>query len=146
MPSWWQQPCVIGPRIAVNGYARFPSGKRGVHLYAHRVIWEQTHGPIPDGYHVHHVCGTKACINIEHLELHTASEHRSLHSRKCNHGDRKPNGVCRVCERDWRRAYERNRYHTEPAYRAKKIARAAAYKRRKKGGGAEDAQLVATSV
>lgn len=156
MTGWWEtqyrgggpaqvkgfpRPCIIGPRIAVNGYARFPSGKRGVYLYAHRVIWEQAHGPIPEGHHVHHACGTRACINLEHLELFTKSEHHSLHSRKCDHDDRDPGGTCRICEREWRREYERRRYQTDPVYRAKKIARATAFKRRKRGEVLRDGSL-----
>lgn len=138
--------CVIGPRVAVNGYARFPSGERGVYLYAHRVVWEQAHGPIPEGHHVHHSCGIPACINVDHLELLTPHEHHSLHSRKCDHDDRKLDGTCRICEREWRRRYERRRYRTDPIYREKKIARAAAYKRRRRGGDARDAQLAPTAL
>ena len=138
--------CVVGPNVGVNGYARFPSGKRGVHLYAHRVVWERANGAIPEGHHVHHVCGTRACISLKHLQLLSESEHHSLHSRKCEHDDRTARGTCRICERAWRRAYERARYRTDPIYRAKKIARAAAYKRRKRGGDAADAKLVADPV
>jgi hypothetical protein len=56
--------CIIGTRIGKNGYARLPSGKRGVYLYAHRVAWENAYGEIPAGHHVHHGCGTKACVNL----------------------------------------------------------------------------------
>jgi hypothetical protein len=45
----------------------------------HRVMWEKSHGPIPDGYLVHHRCENKKCINIEHLELLSWGEHTRLH-------------------------------------------------------------------
>src|SRR5262245_20596147 len=93
--------CIIGPNIGKNGYARVPGGKRGVHLYAHRVAWEQEYGQIPERLHVHHICGTRASVNGEHLKLLTPREHYAL-NRRCNHEDRyvRPDGRtrCRVCE------------------------------------------------
>lgn len=46
------------------------------HYLAHRYYYEQAKGPIPDGYHVDHLCvsrtkgrgGSRACCNPEHLE------------------------------------------------------------------------------
>lgn len=40
--------------------------------YAHRVCYKLTHGPIPNGWQVHHLCvehgiGTTLCVNPEHL-------------------------------------------------------------------------------
>lgn len=129
--------CEIGPNIGKAGYARVPGGKRGVHLYAHRVAWERARGPIPENHQIHHLCGTKACVNVEHLELLGSwVEHMRLHPnpRKCDHEDRyidsRGHSVCREC----RRQGENERYRTDPDYRAKKIARAAAYKRRRRGG------------
>jgi hypothetical protein len=29
--------------------------------------------------HVHHLCGEKMCVNVEHLELRSPQEHRQLH-------------------------------------------------------------------
>jgi hypothetical protein len=29
--------------------------------------------------HIHHLCGSKRCVNVDHLELRTPSEHRRLH-------------------------------------------------------------------
>lgn len=141
MTDWRQTKgdCVLATRIAKNGYGRLPSGRRGVYLYAHRYAWEQAHGPIPEGMHVHHRCGVKACMNVEHLELLTPRQHYAL-NRRCDHPGRvlRPDGRtrCRICERAWRREYENERYATDPVYRAKKIARAAATKRarREKGG------------
>jgi hypothetical protein len=121
--------CQIGPRIAVNGYARVPSGKRGVWLYAHRVAWEKANGPIPPGAHIHHICGTKACVNPDHLELKSSlREHMKEHppQRKCDHDDRyidsRGHSVCRTCQRQ----NANERYRTDPEFRAKAIAKARA--------------------
>lgn len=36
--------------------------------YAHRIVYEMTRGPIPQGLTLDHLCGVKACVNPEHLE------------------------------------------------------------------------------
>lgn len=127
--------CVIGERIGANGYARIPSGKRGTYLSGHRVAWEAVHGPIEPGFHLHHACGVKACVNVEHLELLTPPEHYARH-RSCEHDERyvRPDGRsgCRVCAREKARVRERVRYASDPEFRAKKISRSVAYKRRKR--------------
>lgn len=66
------------------------NGKR-YHLYAgeryysrgtnrlHRVVWEYYHGPIPDGYEVHHIDGNPANNDPGNLECIKASQHTELH-------------------------------------------------------------------
>lgn len=41
----------------------------------HRLVWEKAHGPIPEGYEVNHMCGNRACCNLEHLELLDRNTH-----------------------------------------------------------------------
>lgn len=45
-------------------------------VYAHRWIYEQLVGPIPDGYEVDHTCKTGMCVNPAHLEAVTPEENQ----------------------------------------------------------------------
>lgn len=77
--------CIEWPNYRdANGYGRLGSGR-----YAHRVVWQHHHGPIPEGMEVRHRCDNPPCINIEHLELGTHADNmRDLAER-----GRAPRGV-----------------------------------------------------
>ncbi len=60
-----------GARTA-NGYGQI--GFEGHVLYAHRVAWEVTNGPIPDGLVIRHHCDTPACVRPEHLTPGTPAQ------------------------------------------------------------------------
>ena len=38
-------------------------------LYAHQELYQIFLGIVPNGMEIHHLCGNKACINLEHFEL-----------------------------------------------------------------------------
>jgi hypothetical protein len=66
--------------LGTAGYGQF--AYRGRMRGAHRVAWELTHGPIPDGLFVRHICDTKLCVRPDHLELGTQAENvRDMHKR-----------------------------------------------------------------
>jgi hypothetical protein len=48
-------------------------------IRVHRALWESSYGPVPAGFHRHHVCENKRCCNIDHLKLIAVSDHSRLH-------------------------------------------------------------------
>ncbi len=58
------------------GYGRFSADVRGRwrQVQAHRWIYEQLVGAIPQGYYVDHLCRVRGCVNPAHLEAVTERE------------------------------------------------------------------------
>ena len=55
-----------------EGYGSWWVGGR--HHRAHRVMYERTKGPIPDGLVIDHLCRNRDCVNPDHLEVVTNRE------------------------------------------------------------------------
>jgi hypothetical protein len=55
-----------------KGYGRLDFN--GPYRVAHRVMWELTHGPIPDGLFVLHHCDNPPCVRPTHLYLGTKAD------------------------------------------------------------------------
>ena len=66
--------------LYTTGYGKLRDGKKI--RRAHRVSWEQTYGPIPDGLLVLHRCDTRSCVNPAHLWLGTNQDNLSDAARK----------------------------------------------------------------
>jgi hypothetical protein len=58
--------------VSADGYGRISVGSRAdgtrANGYAHRVSYELTRGPIPNGLHLDHLCRNPPCVNPDHLE------------------------------------------------------------------------------
>ena len=44
-----------------------------------RKVWKRLVGPIPDGYHIHHLDGNPANNSLDNLQMLSASDHAKLH-------------------------------------------------------------------
>ena len=81
-----------GPRVTVidatkqafNGEVFYLCGgyfqHKGKRL--HRAVWEYFHGPIPKGYHIHHMDGNRANNNIENLAC-SSTQHMKAMNKLC---------------------------------------------------------------
>jgi len=141
LPMTPSTPCVLftlpftrGP----YGYGRLFNGTVYVGR-AHRLVWQDAHGPIPEGLCVLHKCDNPPCVRLDHLFLGTRADNtldcmlkgRNTLGRRqarCGRGHLmrganlqiSPRGRwhCRTCHAAWRRArYERFLSNTTPAER-----------------------------
>lgn len=74
--SCWEWTAAKNP----NGYGMF-NYKRKMQL-AHRVVWQITNGPIPQGGCILHSCDNPGCVNPQHLRVGTQDENMKDMSRK----------------------------------------------------------------
>lgn len=104
-----------------GGYGELSSSGK-YHGMVHRIIWEDWHGPIPEGLTVDHICFTRPCVRLDHLRLLTSAVNAGLTRRAI--AEVCPNGheytlkntritkagtrLCRACNAAWaRRNYAR---------------------------------------
>lgn len=106
-----------------HGYGLIYVGM-GKEVRAHRFSYELHKGPIPADLELDHLCRVRSCVNPDHLEPVTHAENTrrgnaGAHNSKrthcirnhafAEHGfiDRTGHRQCRICVREWRRAYRR---------------------------------------
>lgn len=67
---------VVSHKLNQDGYFRKMTAS-GKAIMWHRKVYEDTHGEIPKGMEVDHMCRNRACINPKHLQLLTTSQHKA---------------------------------------------------------------------
>jgi hypothetical protein len=76
-----------------HGYGSIVVG--GKRILAHRLAYELTYGPIPDGLDILHHCDNPGCVRPEHLRAgtHTENMQDKMARGRANHlrGDQNPN-------------------------------------------------------
>lgn len=117
--------CEVSERRLYGGYARV--WHDGRHHLLHRFVYEAQHGPVPPDWDVHHECGNRACVNLEHLTALPHAEHARLHKppvTHCPHGHAMtPDNVyhygefrhCKTCRKDIQRRYRARRRGVQAA-------------------------------
>ena len=65
----YETPCWIWiAYVDPNGYGRAKRAN-GERTTAHRAVWERLRGPLPKVCRLEHRCGTRACVNPEHMRV-----------------------------------------------------------------------------
>jgi hypothetical protein len=67
--------CWEFPHSQSNGYG-YVRIKGKAHR-AHRLVWQETVGDIPNGTELDHICSNRCCVNPDHLEPVTHSVNQS---------------------------------------------------------------------
>ena len=123
--------CVLWQGVRYpSGYGHLGNWRHGTRQ-AHRAAYIDAYGGIPEGFHVHHKCEAKACVNPDHLEAVSPKAHRHLHLKdECKRGHlRRQPGACPACERDRMRERAR-RERSDPVKRERYNAYMRAYRQR----------------
>lgn len=93
-----------------SGYGRFD--RKGPNVYAHRIAYRLTYGPVPDGMDVLHTCDHRDCCNPLHYFLGTHQDNMNdcKAKRRTTWGERSAKAVLTEAEaREILRVYRRVR-------------------------------------
>lgn len=110
--------------VTHRGYGMVTLKNKG--QLAHRASFEHFNGPIPEGFHIDHLCRNKLCVNPKHLEAVTPKENilrgigmaaqnkRKTHcvrghefNEQNSYKNKNDGRICRVCKRIASAAYKK---------------------------------------
>lgn len=89
---------VVG-RKSRDGYIRVIVRRAGgscATWYAHRLVWEVVHGPVPSSMEVDHLDGNPSNCRLDNLQLVTGSENRSLQRARSMAKYGSPSSTCKL--------------------------------------------------
>lgn len=89
-------------------------------VLAHRMVFELLIGPLPNGFHLHHKCEVRCCVNPDHLVVLSKIDHRREHT-----------SARTVCKNGHELTPENTYFYNSGNSRACRICRSAADRRRK---------------
>ena len=82
----------------------------------HRYVWEKEVGPIPKGFHVHHINGNKSDNRIENLSIMTATGHERLHNQEQDRKEKARERMKRIvmpAAIEWHKSEDGRKRHSE---------------------------------
>ncbi len=83
-------PCWIWKGQMSEGYGMLTirTATKRIKRSVHRLVWEDAHGPLDRDTTIHHRCEVKSCVNLDHLEALSWTDHARAHhpmpSPKCD--------------------------------------------------------------
>lgn len=93
------------------------TGKRAGARALHRAIWEAAHGPIPPGFHIHHVDGDTLNNDLANLALVRPDEHALEHEATVSEDFRRWRSehlhAIRPRASEWHASEEGRQWHSE---------------------------------
>ena len=81
----------------------------------HREVWTEAHGPVPDGFEVHHRDHNRSNNSLGNLELLDGTEHARHHAVKRGFGEAGKQHLekARELAREWHKSPEGREWHKE---------------------------------
>ena len=128
--AFTRKPGLVVETVVFNGkrYNRYPESNNPAHRRyfsrtghrLHKDVWEFHNGPVPEGFHVHHIDGDTTNNSIENLACISRKEHKAEHREELVARNKSPRQLEHLAKiRDlasqWHRSEEGRAWHREHA-------------------------------
>ena len=103
-------------RVYFQGWVKIDGERKKIRL--HQYVWILKNGPIPKGYHIHHLDEDTSNNEPDNLECKLGFEHLSEHGKAAWAANReeklkKFNEITRVAASEWHRSEEGRKWHSD---------------------------------